>query len=311
MTVSTNDVTYTPPGRINFNWISEAWEIFKANAGTWILVALFVGLPPFALVMIVEFGFGIPPGLSGQPQPPDSPFSHPFLGQPPLPILIAIYIVLELFMFFWQGYFQAGVMRLAVSAVRGGGVRFGDLFATGVGTFRMIGLVFLGGLAWTIGFVLCFIPGFAIAGMLMAAPAMIGDGVGTIEAMQRSIGAIKRDWLNAAALVFIGFLLVILSELPLGLGLLVTIPMAWIVSALAYRDMVGMPGLNIIVPSAYGTAQQGIWPPPPSINAPPPTWPPSNEWTAAPPTPPQAASWPPAADAPDTGEQSDDNDRRS
>ena len=59
-------------------------------------------------------------------------------------------------------------------------------------------------------------------------------------------------------------LLALVSALPLGLGLLVTVPMVFLLPALAYRDMVGMPGMVFPAPPSYDPPQAGVWPPPPT-----------------------------------------------
>ena len=74
----------------------------------------------------------------------------------------------------------------------------------------------------------------------------------------------KGRWLSAAALVFVMGLLLTLSSLVV-VGLLVTVPMFFLLSALAYRDMIGMPGMVLPALPSYDPPQAGVWPPPPTV----------------------------------------------
>jgi len=47
---------YQPPARVNFGWISEAFELFKANVGVWLvsvlLSASWPAVPALPLVLL-------------------------------------------------------------------------------------------------------------------------------------------------------------------------------------------------------------------------------------------------------------------
>lgn len=75
----------------------------------------------------------------------------------------------------------------------------------------------------------------------------------------------KAHWLPATGFVFVMVLLVYVSELPCFIGLLATIPMVFLVTALAYRDMAGMPNV-LPLPALYHLpAAPGVWPPAPRV----------------------------------------------
>jgi len=83
----------------------------------------------------------------------------------------------------------------------------------------------------------------------------------------------KSQWLPATGLVFVLILLVYASEMACFVGLLATIPMVFLICALAYRDLVGMPDLVPPAPPAWSVPrppQEGVWPPPPGAFTPPP-----------------------------------------
>lgn len=164
---------------------------------------------------------------------------------------------------------HAGVLAaLAVPSPSGSAALMTSIVAS-------IGLVVLGGAVVLLG-------GLVLIGLLSPGFALVADGEGVFVAIRRSIQAMRAQWLAAAGLVFVIGILVFLSELPCGLGLLVTLPMCFLISALAYRDMIGMPGRLFPPPPSYGVEQPGVWPPPPGL-VPPPTWGPT-----PPPSPPDA-----------------------
>lgn len=81
---------YQPPGRVNFGWIGESFELFKANAGVWIVATLLSLVPS-----IIGFIIGAVAGASGSvapPQPGESPFSTSRLLTGGLPAGVSLFI---------------------------------------------------------------------------------------------------------------------------------------------------------------------------------------------------------------------------
>ena len=181
-------------------------------------------------------------------------------------------IGLRIFSAAWTAFFYGGVYRMAVKQVRGEPISFGDIFSGGPTFLPMLGFNIVYGLASGIGLLFCLVPGFLIMGLLLAGPALVTDGAGVGGAISRSNDGMKVDMWNAAAFVFVMGLILVVSAVPCGLGLFVTVPMYWLISALAYRDMIGIPGLAAPAGPSYGAPQPGVWPPPPSAGQAPPVW---------------------------------------
>ena len=285
---------YGPPRKVNFGWIGESFELFKANAGVWIVAVLVsVGVPALMGGLIggmigfnaaahpppvsptfggpgAPFGSaGAPFGGGASPFGGGSPFNNPALGGG-LPL--GVNVGLRIFSWVWTAFFYGGVYRMAVNQVRGRAISFGDIFSGGPTFLPMLGFSFVYGLAVGVGTLLCVVPGFLLAGLLLAGYALIADGAGIGDAISRSNDGMKADMWSAAGFVFVLGLLVLVSAIPCGLGLFVTMPMFWLISALAYRDMVGMPGLAAPAGPVYGQPQSGVWPPPPAPGQAPPVW---------------------------------------
>ena len=263
---------YQPPGRVNFGWIGEAFELFKANAGVWIVATLMAFVPSIigGIAGGIYGAAAARSGSAGQPSFGQSPFGggqNPFTGGLPPGLSVSI----QIFSILYAAWLYGGIYRTAVKQVRGELISISDIFSGASWMWKILGFNIVYGLVVGIGLVLCLVPGFLLSGLLFPGYALIADGETVGTAISRSMDAMKRDMWNAAAFVFVMGLLVAVSIIPCGLGLFVTLPMFFLVSALAYRDMIGMPGGGQSAPAggAYGTPP-GVWPPAPGAWPPPP-----------------------------------------
>ena len=268
---------YAPTGRVNFGWIGEAFELYKANFAVWIVAALMLLVVPAVVGGIIGGIYGAmtalhPPTGNAPPSYPPAPFgtnqygrANPLANGLPLGLNIAIQVASLVY----QAYLYGGIYRVAIKQVRGEMTSVGDLFSGGPLLLNMLGFQLIYLVLVFVGTLLCIVPGFLAAGLLFPAYALIADGEGTLTAISRSVDVMKRDMWNAAAFALVMSLLVIASYLAFCLGEFITFPMFWITAVLAYRDMIGMPG--IAAASPYGAAPYGaspgytpgVWPPPP------------------------------------------------
>ena len=334
-------------GQVNYGWIGEAWRLFSAQMGPWIVATLLL-LAPVIVFYIVYYAYMMtaifpqafnappspPPGASGLPTAPLTPgpgqaqINAQMRGL--LPLIFGFGIVFS----FWAAYMNGGLFRMAVRQVRGVPIEMKDMFRGGPLFGRMLGATFLLGLsayalealclapmglvAWrhgsplaigllaAAGAVLVFVLFLLAYGLLLPAFALIGDGVGIIPALKTSARAVKPCMWAAAGFVLVYGLLLYASELPCGIGLLATVPMIFLICALAYRDLIGMP--NMVPPPGptYAPSAPGVWPPAPGTwpqNAPPPQWGSTPETPGASPQ-----QYPPPADS-SASSSSDPNER--
>lgn len=291
---------YAPPvNRVNFGWITESWQLLMAHTGIWITatlaligpsVILGVGFYAYFMVSILRSGVFAPP-------PPGAALPRPVLPLIFAPSNIGKILTLEigvgLVMVVYSAFLYGGMFRMALRQARGLGLTYRDIFAGGPLFGRMLGAMFLLGFG-TYGLeAICVGPGYAMlwfhanpvgaaialvlglllllcllpifTGLLLPLFALIADGVPIFHALRRSIQAMKAHWLPATGFVFVMVLLVYVSELPCFIGLLATIPMVFLVTALAYRDMAGMPNV-LPLPALYHLpAAPGVWPPAPRV----------------------------------------------
>lgn len=321
-------------GQISYGWIGESWRLFSAQMGPWIVGGLVLAAPAivfgivlYAMMLSTMFAGGFspttPPTTNGLPTTPLNPTG----AASPFNAKMATIFPLELGFFlvyaFWSAYVYGGLFRMAVLQVRGVPIDMKDIFRGRPLFGRMLGAIFLLGLCayglealclapmglsiWrhgsalttgltaATGFVLVFVLLFLAYGLLLPAFALVGDGIGVIPALKRSAMAMRPRMGAAAGFVFVYGLLLYASELLCGIGLLATIPMIFLICALAYRDMVGMPDMAPSPGPTYAPSAPGVWPPAPG------TWPPPPN--AAPPQqypnfPPQQYSPPPVQQYP-------------
>lgn len=276
---------YQPTGRVNFGWIGEAFELFKANSGVWIVAAL-MSLLPLILGFMIGAAFGasaaLHPSQAGAPPFGGSPgfggAASSLTGGLPPGVSALVRIISALY----TAWLYGGIYQTAVKQVRGEPTTVADIFSGGPLMLKMLGFNIVYGLAVGIGLLLCIVPGLLLGGLLIPGFALIADGETVGNAISRSIDAMKRDMWNAALFAIVIGLLVAVSIIPCGLGLFVTVPMFYLTAALAYRDMVGMPGSPPVTGySGYGTSAPGVWPPPPDAGA----APPPSQWGSGEPPP--------------------------
>ena len=298
---------YAPPGRVNYDWIGQSWRFFGQAAGIWILAVLLYGIVSNVVDGIIATvfanpGYVAPPGPFGGMSARWGVQYGTNSNVTPLGQVLA-----GLFTWAFASFQSASLYRLAVKQVRGEAVSFGDAVGGGPYFVNMLVLTLLVFILSFLGVLAACLGVFVVAGLTLPASALVADGRSAVEAISQSFAGMKQDWLNAALFIFVFSLLVVASVIPCGLGLFVTIPMLHIVGALAYRDMIGMPGIAAPA-SPYGAAPYGmpqagtpgVWPPPPG-QAPPYGQPPAPSFGQPPapsfgqPPPPSFGQPPPAA----------------
>jgi len=254
------------PGKVRFEWIGESWELFKAQWSTWVLSGLIFGAIYIAVVLAVAVPLGLwdqwrylvshPATGGGFPSSSSAPSSDP-LAQ----------LLYDAVGWAVTAFFYGGLFKMANKQVRGEPIAVGDLFSGGSTFLPMLGFVIVFNILIIFG-LMCFCIGMAVVyALFWPVFALIADGVSFGNAFSRSFEGMKQDWLMATLYVIVFGLVILASAIPLGLGLLITYPMNYLSTALAYRDMIGMTGPSggYPGPGAFypGPTPPGMWPPPP------------------------------------------------
>jgi hypothetical protein len=231
------------PG-VRWEWIGEAWNLFIKQWSVWVLMILVTGLIVFAVYLpfIGVIGMMIPTPQVGEP--------YEF----PIGILM-LYPIMGLAILAVMSWLVGGLYNAAFKQISGEQITVGDLFSGGKNFARILVAGLLIGIAAGIGGVFCLIPGLIVSGLaFLTYPMIVEGGKGTIDAIKASIEVTKKDWimftLFAIALGFIAGS----GAIACGVGALATYPLLFLGHALAYRDLVGIPGAQ---------AQGQFMPPPP------------------------------------------------
>jgi len=255
---------------VRWEWIGEAWNLFTKQWSVWVVMilvtCLVVGLIYMPLYFIAIF--------SMVPSVSEDGVVTSASGFLPIVIFPVGYLAIVCAM----SYLFGGLYSAAFKQIRGEQIAVGDLFSGGRYFSRMIGAAVLIGIASIIGSMLCLIPGLIVGGLaFLTAPMIIEGGKGTIDAIKASVEVTKRDWIMFTLFAIALGLIAGAGGIACGVGVLATYPLLFLGHALAYRDLVGMPGAH----------SQGQFMPPP----PPPDY--RDYAPAQTPAQPQAPAWAP------------------
>lgn len=201
--------------------ITYAWGKFSKNPGVWIVFII----GAFLLQGLIQWAFG---GFRDQPTDFGDMLSFSYIVGTLVTTIVG-YII------------QAAYVRGALSEVDGQKPALGTFLQ-----IRSFGNVILAGLlvgvATTVGFFLCILPGFFVMFVTWWTMQFVIDrDQDPISAVKSSYRAIMS---NAGTLLLLALALVginILGALLCGLGLLVSIPVTIIASTYAYRLVTGGP----------------------------------------------------------------------
>jgi len=110
--------------------------------------------------------------------------------------------------------------------------------------FLRLGSILLAGLLMSLlivsGFFLFVLPGIYLAvGYSLALPLIMDRGAGPWKAMEMSRQAIHDKWWQVFAAYLLMYLLYILSMIPFGIGMIWTVPMFFMLTAVIYRVLFG------------------------------------------------------------------------
>lgn len=250
------------PPYVRWEWIGEGWQMFAEKWQVWVLQMLVVGLIfavpvlPFYIMMFFQ-EVGATPD-----QPPQISPVFVFLG-----IGIALFAVLG------GAFFFSGFYKTAFKQLRGEQITVGDLFSGGDVFVRVIGAFIAIAFFTLLGALLCFLPAFVVGGLLFfTLPLVVERNLSIGEALSASYEAAKANWLMFTLFAFVVSLLASLGQFACYVGMLVTYPLQFTITAIAYRDVFGVQDARAFTgnrqpeyPSNYAPQ---TFPQPPQFNEP-------------------------------------------
>jgi uncharacterized membrane protein len=136
---------------------------------------------------------------------------------------------------------SAGILMMGIHQVSGKPVSIGMMFGYFDQTLRLFLLYVVMIIMIAIGFILLILPGIYLAvAYAMALPLLIEKKMGVWEALETSRKALSKRWFTVFALFILLGILVALSALPLGIGLIWTIPLSVTVLGVVYKTIFGV-----------------------------------------------------------------------
>jgi len=245
------------PGKNGLTWVSSAWMLFKRQPGSWVLSLIVVGAIIAILpLLVITLAITLLPPAKGEIEQ--------------MLIIAGVGGIILCFSDILGILFSAGIIYACDRLRREGKFTFGDLFAgfsRRTGSLMMI-LLFIFCFSIVAGVVMGVAGALAglFAHSLMVSGYAIGTiivrGLGTLAVMmatfmalwfapalvmmrdlpafvaiKMSFSACLKNILPLTSFSIIMGLLLVVSAIPFGLGLLITGPMLWICCYTSYRDI--------------------------------------------------------------------------
>ena len=200
------------------------WRIGDVMGEAWQLVSGFKGSYWAALLVyaLVSFAIGFVVALLA----PDSVMMAA-LGE-----VLSTLVTLPIF---------AGLYVLAIHRAAGREVTWSQVLQYFEKMLPLFLLFILVSLFTTIGFILLILPGiYLMIAYLFSIPLMVEKHLSIWDAMESSRKSISRCWFRMFGVFLLIILLLIVSAIPLGLGLIWSIPWAALCFGVIYREMYGV-----------------------------------------------------------------------
>jgi uncharacterized membrane protein len=205
--------------------VSFGWSTFRQRAGLFIkliLVSIAVIAVPFVLYFVAFF-LAMPKSEGGSVNP---------VGM----LLAVVFLVAAIVV---QYAVMLGWARISLQLADGGEAEIADLVPAPMQVVSLIVSGLLMGLAVSIGFVLLVIPGIYLYVRLAFFWLAVADGAGPIDALQRSWSVTAGAFWKVLVFLVVAYLIILVGELALMIGLVVAAPVVSLAYAYVYRRLPG------------------------------------------------------------------------
>ncbi len=136
---------------------------------------------------------------------------------------------------------MAGIIILGIKRAVDAPIKAGSIFGYYSKMIPLLLTMILMYIMIIIGFLLLILPGIYLSvAYYMALPLVAEKGMSPWQALETSRKAITRRWFSVFALFIILSIIIFISAIPLGLGLIWTMPLMIIAFGVLYRNMFGV-----------------------------------------------------------------------
>ncbi len=141
--------------------------------------------------------------------------------------------------------FMAGIMMLGIERSVDLPLSYKSVFGYFAYTLPLLGVAVLMSILVAIGFLLLIIPGIYLSlAYMFAVPLVVEKNLGIWDAMETSRKAVTSHWFKLFFLFLIMSIILIVSALPFGIGLIWTYPMMVAMIGVMYRDIFGVEAVD-------------------------------------------------------------------
>lgn len=214
--------------------IKRAFDLTKRN----FLIIFLTGLLFFGVSMAVEVPFTLLATALGATASAPVLHNGEYIQPEPSITFVIIQVVHWIISQIVSLFLTLGATRILLNVASGKEATVGQLFSQGDKLLRMIGASILFALAVGVGILLLIVPGIYIALRFgQYGNAIVDRNMGVMEAFRYSSSITTNNRLNLLGLGILSGLIALAGVIALCVGMVVTVPMAWLIAALAYRWM--------------------------------------------------------------------------
>lgn len=211
-------------------WITEAWNLLTAKWQTWVVISIIFIIP---IGMI--YGFMQYFGYKTQ-----APITEGNLIQSLIENFmqsITLGLVTQFLITFVSAFFIGGIFNTAFKQLNGEEISPSDIFSGTEFYVNILVASLIISLLEFAGAFLCYIPSLIVRGLFfMTIPLIVRKNLSPLDAMKESFNATKGDWVMYTFFAFVVALLSALGVVACIVGVVFTLPLLFLTTAVAYRD---------------------------------------------------------------------------
>lgn len=204
--------------------LNEAWQLVKGTKG--IIIGGFLVF--YAVMMAVSFVLGGIFGLLG-------------LAGDESMLSILTEMIIGMLASAMAYPFMAGLNMVGIRRAAGHPISFNEIFSHFGRLVPILITALLSTVLIYIGFMLLVIPGLYLGiAYMLAIPLVVERGLTPWQAMETSRKAISQHWFKVFGTLLLLGLITMISAIPLGIGLVWTIPLLVLTMGVLYRTIFGV-----------------------------------------------------------------------